>query len=643
MAPAREPVRVVARQLINVLHHQRSRYDERWFGKGEAVLVTEKLTLSDGRKVKNAVIMENPTVRYNLTAPEWRAEHRMPETFYPIDRCVPAESQVRSLFKDIAEATDQMDFFNETRGPGSNRRRQKLHGHRWLHGSDADVTDHYIDRYMEHYAAELDVVSPLECAFGDIEVDPIDHNGFPNEFEAPCPITMLTYFHAPSKKLTIFLTRSMSRPNPQIAEFEANQLEMREMLYCEANRAPLERAGLVEPGCDWRRVRGLLLLPDGKMPDEGPEQQAEKLERCRDVEFVFCDTEMEAVLGFLQQVNEIDKPDTFAFWNGCFDLNTMINRLRKAGHDPAEAFTAGAFAKWPYAEYKVDIFNTEPTDSGDAFTAAGYTVWMDQMLSYASLRKQQGKKESYGLDFTLRQELKESKVEFEGSIRDLAYRDYAKFVVYGALDVVPMATLEEKLGDIDLSYRISMLTRTRMHKVMKKTVCLRNLANVFLRERGFAISNNRNRLMERTESEKFRGGFVASPSLMDYAGILLDGVRSARVFEAVVDLDAKALYPSVILLGNIDAAGQLGRLLLYLLDGREVDSSEWVEAVAGGSPVETGRLWFGLPGLAELSHAVLGAEGLAPAELAAAEAPLEDRQPSEEEAGESEEVEEAAD
>lgn len=79
------------------------------------------------------------------------------------------------------------------------------------------------------------------------------------------------------------------------------------------------------------------------------------------------------------------------------------------------------------------------------------------------------------------------------------------FLIYGGIDVVPMAALEARTEDIALAYQLSMMTRTRFHKIMKKTICLRNLAEIFYRERGLALSNNRNRNKERTDSAKFRG------------------------------------------------------------------------------------------------------------------------------------------
>jgi hypothetical protein len=395
----------------------------------------------------------------------------------------------------------------------------------------------------------------------------------------------------------------MSRPNPQIAAFEAELESHQDRILCEVNRAPLEKASLIPANCPWTDIAALL----GQADDEARSKAWETC-RCVQVEILFHDTELEAILAFLNVINEVDRPDTMAFWNASFDINTIMNRLRKLGVDPEEAFTPLDFGRWCLADYQVDTFNTQESDRGDTFTAASYTIWVDQMLLYASLRKQAGKKDSYSLDFTLRAELGEGKLAYEGSIRDFAYRDYARFMTYGALDVVPMATLEEKTDDIATAYQLSQVTRTRFHKVMKKTVCLRNLAVPFFRERGFTLSNNHNRNRERTEeAEKFQGGFVADPRLMEATGTEIGGSPSDRIFDDVVDEDAAAMYPSILLAFNIDALGQLGRLMRVTADGQaEKPASDLAEAWAAGDDVELGKRWFGLPGLGELAADVLG-------------------------------------
>ena len=499
------------RQLINVVHHSKSMWHERWFGKGQCVLFVEKIHMPDGRTVKKVVANDKPTIRYHVTKPEFWEEHKHPELAYEVDKCDEYESELENLYKDIAGLTDQMSYYNETRGPGANRRRRHLHACRWLHGSDANVVDSYIDRYMEHYKSVLDTTSPLELAFADIEVDIVDHVGFPEEADAPCPVSLITYFHAPTKKMTQFALRNMVRENPLIAEFEANYDENIARILCEVNRGLLEkpRKGkdgeklkpLIAEGCAWEEIAAQIGMVEGV--DADPET-VEAL-RCTEVEVRFYDDELELIRAFLHQVNEVDRPDILAYWNMRFDILTKMNRLRKLGADPEQEFTPKDFKQWQLADYSVDTFNTEPTDNNDTFTCTSYTIYVDQMLLYASLRKGSGKKESYSLDFTLRSELGEAKHDHGYDFRQLPYQSYIDYLIYGGLDVVPMATLEEKTEDLALAYQLSMTTRTRFHKIMKKTICLRNLAAVFYRERGLVLSNNRNKLKERTDSEQFKG------------------------------------------------------------------------------------------------------------------------------------------
>ena len=96
--------------------------------------------------------------------------------------------------------------------------------------------------------------------------------------------------------------------------------------------------------------------------------------------------------------------------------------------------------------------------------------------------------------------------------------------------------------------------------------------------------------------------------LMAPSGIEVGGQPSNRVFDDVVDFDATSLYPSIILSSNIDADGQIGRLLLRKEDGSLGDTFELIEAWACGDPIEIGREWLGLPGVADLTEAVLDKE-----------------------------------
>ena len=601
----------ITKQLLSVMHHNKALYHDKWFGKGQCILVVEKVRAPDGRCIKRVLKVTDPTVKYYVTKPEYQDSHILPELAYPLEQCDQYESPVDKLYSHIAQLSGQMDYFNETRGPGANRRRKKLHDHRWLHGTDANLVDHYMDRYMETNKDCLDSISPLTMAFADIEVDIIDHVGFPDEQDAPCPINLVSYFHAQNKKLIQFILRNGVRENPLIAEFEDSADERRIQLLCEVNRAKLEKerkgkdgeklAPLIAKGADWTTIAAQLGYVEGI---DGDEETINAL-RCTDVEFRFFDTELELLEAFLYHVNEVDRPDILAYWNMKFDIVTQINRLRKLGVDVDNAFTPKDFRPWALADYNEDTFHTEPTESGDFFNCTSYTIYVDQMLLYAQLRKTSGKKESYSLDYTLRSELDEHKYEYEGSLRDLAYRDFTSFCIYGGIDVVPMAALEERTEDIALGYQLSMITRTRFHKILKKTTCLRNLAEEFYRDRELVLSNNRNRNKERTDSAKFRGAFVASPKLMAPTGVTIGGKPSDRIFDNVVDFDATSLYPSIITSTNIDASGQVGRIVIPNEDGTDGEASLLVEVWASGDIMEVGKEWLGLPGLAELADLVL--------------------------------------
>jgi hypothetical protein len=604
---------VVRHQLINVIHHNMALYHSDWFGKGQCVMLVEKLHFPDGTTKKQVLKVEKPTQQYSLTAPEFQAEHELPELAYPSNRCELYESPIDQLDRHVAELTGQMAYYNETKGPGANRRRRKLHDHRWLHGSDANIADAYIDRYMEKYAKEgvLDTTSPLEQAFADIEVDGVDYRGFPDERIAPVPVNLITYFHRPTRKMTQFILRNTVRDNPAIAQFESDTGYWLVRLMAEYNRAPLEKARkgadgvklapLVPKDCEWEVIAGQIGLTEGV--DADPDSVAAC--RLQDLDLLFYDTELELLEAFFHLVNEVDRPDTLAYWNASFDIRTMMGRVQQLGFNPAEAFSPQDFRPWCIADYNEDTFNAlKPTESGDVFTVSAYTIYIDQMLLYAQLRKAGGLKESYSLDFTIEAELGQNKLEFAGPISQFSYNDFPRFVEYGGKDVLPMADLEDKTEDIAQAYQLSMVTRTRFHKILKKTVCLRNLANVYYRDRGLTLSNNRNRNKERIDTEKFRGAFVADPQLMGATGIIMGGTRSDRVFDDVVDFDATALYPSIIIGFNIDQSGQVGRLVTLDEYGQDVNSFTLMENWACGDPLEVGREWLGLPGVAELAELV---------------------------------------
>jgi len=129
------------------------------------------------------------------------------------------------------------------------------------------------------------------------------------------------------------------------------------------------------------------------------------------------------------------------------------------------------------------------------------------MALYANLRKS-AKEESYTLDYIGGKLLGIHKDKVEGDIKTFHFVDYRKFLFYNIQDAIMLLQIEEKNKDIDLFQKVASLTETRVTHALKKTVCLRNLADKFYREKGLIISNNRSKLYVKDESSKIRGALI---------------------------------------------------------------------------------------------------------------------------------------
>jgi hypothetical protein len=216
-------------------------------------------------------------------------------------------------------------------------------------------------------------------------------------------------------------------------------------------------------------------------------------------------------------------------WNLKFDCNTLINRLKRIianelSGDPLtkekifNTIICGEDSKVRQFFYYEDKWNDKVTDKGDYFSNSGFSNWLDQMLIYAALRK--GKEdEALTLEYISEKELKAGKVKFKGdeNIRNLAYLNFPKFCKYGAIDSLLLHFIEKKTNDIDQMYKLGVITKTRIHKVMKKTVSLKNLYYDFLLKKGIVMGNNNN--TNKPKGKKFRGGYVADPLLNSNTGL----------------------------------------------------------------------------------------------------------------------------
>lgn len=187
-------------------------------------------------------------------------------------------------------------------------------------------------------------------------------------------------------------------------------------------------------------------------------------------------------------------------------MGTIINRIIRLGYDPKLILCPDEM-RYKKATIEFDTRNSDPADKCDMIEVTGYSVYLDMLYLYSNLRKS-AKEDSYTLDYIGAKIVGEHKDKVEGDIKTFHLVDYRKFLLYNIQDTVLLLQIDDKLKDTDLFYKIASLTETRITHALKKTVCLRNLADKFYRERGLVISNNRAKIWPKT-GQKAKGALAA--------------------------------------------------------------------------------------------------------------------------------------
>lgn len=569
---------------------------------------------------KEIRVVDTPQITYYINKEEYFVQPGDKE--YQRKKYVPKSTvdkilvPYRDLIKDIAARLGEESFLRECMREKNMYAANRLFLNPNIHQSDMDISDYYIKQFQIQNPIKGDY--KITKGYSDIEVDNLNYQGFPDEFEAPCPIDMVTYYDDESSVCYCFVLLIESD----------TQTEFLENLETEN---PL----IIQEVFEETKVEIKKLVVN------------------------IYDDEAELIKEYFNTVNEC-KPDFLGYWNMRFDINTFINRCNKLNMDPKKVISDKDFP-FKVAEYYTDNRNQDPADSSDGFTVSSYTYYIDMMRGYASLRKTLGKKESYSLDYTTEQELGVSKIHFEGkeSIQNLAYLNFRKFFKYNIRDVILLKLLEDKNADIATIYRLSAITNTRYGKTMKKTTCLKNYAAKNADSNGFIMSNNHNSTYGgeknsayyyhllginnecHTENDmintknakvgdcclrtdlnlvfilnnedatnpknwyklivptKIRGAYVGDPKLNSYIGKSINNRPSKFIFENVIDFDFAALYPSIARILNADSSQEYGKIHIFKLnkDTDEMEDVAWtfIDHMISDDYIKFGSTWFNLP------------------------------------------------
>jgi DNA polymerase elongation subunit (family B) len=456
-------------------------------GKTKSFIVEKVKNKTTGKVKKRVIFDENPDFHFYKTKKGHELDYAA--KCIPVEKVERIDCKYNQLFELIAKITHKEEEYEQIISENKRYKLAGLHNDYNIHQSDV-VLDDYL---MMKWAREnKDVTEPiaLHKAYFDIEVDIINYDGFPQPEEAPCEVNFISYLSDKNLILNSYIL--YNRENTSMREF----LRKAKM---DKETNSLDTA----LGNEWA-----LKVLEEHFTEPNPKSKSSKPLKGLCVR-VFT-SEQELIKAFFDDVHE-DKPDFLGGWNSHFDIQTIKSRLENHLDEKAVNFFCPSDFPFKKVDIRKDEHAIDVSDRAHEFSISGYTIFCDLLYYYASIRKtSKGKKESWKLGDILLEELGESKFEYEGSIKDAAYMNYEAFLIYSQIDSYRLYQLEEKNGDVDLLYGMSLLTHTRIEKVMRKTISLKNLATTMLFDNGYALCNNHNKFIKTGEKKKFRGALTIS-------------------------------------------------------------------------------------------------------------------------------------
>lgn len=431
----------------------------------------------------------------------------------------PIECNYTDLEKTIAELTGNKEFYQRNRESGNYRANKQLHTLNSILGSDIDIEDYYRLVFDTQFINEPCSISK---AYFDIEVDGLYARGdFPLLGE--CPINAVSLINESTNTVYVFLLENSK--NRLIEEFKQS---IDNDLFKELQEFIIENVGGLE-----------------KAQKYGVDKLNFQFNFYRE------DEEIRLIQDLFIHINTLS-PDFLVAWNMAFDVPYIIERIKNLGEDPALIMSDPSYQE-KYAEYYLDmVHGVEYEARGDFYNIASDTVYLDQLIHFASRRKNQSQFPDFKLDTAGSIIAGVHKLDYSDittQVAKLPYLNYKTFVFYNIMDTIVQKCIESKVNDIDYIFNKCLMNNTRYAKGHRQTYYLTNRAIKEFRKSGYIFGNNINKYFgKKTE---FEGALVNDPTHnSDYAKVKQHG-EVLNVARNLVDYDYKSLYPSVARENNL--------------------------------------------------------------------------------------------
>lgn len=566
--------------LLNTIYHypRKDKYGK-WQPGAIDLIIKDN---NSGEKFLETVV--DPMYEYymlldNVEVPNYNLEYAMKEDC----KCIIVP--YNQLQKDIAERLGKLNQFYENCRNGNRAANKTMCNYAPnILMSDMDIEDNI--RFQFSHTYENNYTKPSK-SYLDIEADVINCKGDFVEL-GECPINAVSFIDDQSLVIHSFLLRNDK--NPLIAKFE------------EETKNPMLHM----------RLKQFLINAVGGT-EQAKKYKVDKME----VKFHFYDEKDEIVMlqHLFNYINNL-KPDFVLAWNMAFDIPYIIQRIINLGYNPKDIMCHPDF-KYKEVSYLIDErnqFNYE--ERNDFAKISSYSVYLDQMIHFASRRKGQSAIANYRLDYIGQITCGVKKLDYSHITKNLAelpYKDYETFVFYNIMDTIVQYCIEYKVNDINSAYNNVLLDNTRWSKIYRQTVYLKNRAAKSYYNYGMIIGNNVN---QNTPKVSFPGAFVADPKLnSDYSKKRING-RPVSIYDNLDDFDYKALYPSITSEFNMSKTTLIGHVNIpdkvYEFENRfHRDDIKWkreaqfMDDLQSHNWIEFFNRWFHFAGYEEMYDDVI--------------------------------------
>ena len=517
---------------------------------------------------KSIQMIHRPEMEVYIVKPEHRNYTHI-RNFFEKDKCYVFRCHYSTRYAEIAR---EMKYTTPDEARTSP----------YVFGADMRIEQYYMMQFEYEY--HTDAPKDLSLGWFDIENDIINLDRFPEYGETP--INAVTYVDNDTKQVyTLVLTtnnmRELPKDHPKYAQFQ-------------------DLAATFDHDMKW-----LIDHP------------AEFVEMCHKVfddkypgmeyNLLLFDQEINLIKAFWDIIHAADN-DFISAWNLPYDIQNMMDRPARLGYDPDSIIPDNRFGPNRHVKFDED---PNPVVHKKKHTCITYTIpnFVDDMVNYAGIRSGGAKLASHKLNYVARKELKDEKLDYSesGNIRTFVYEDLLKFLLYNIKDVLLLAGISWKTGDMNTIYSRMYSSMILPKDSFTTTAVVWGSLTAFINKMGWTFGANKSKFPgmrdrkdpnyaqivsnfqeddsgdiyeelffgDDSEDEdddeeeggtkkrkKYDGAFVANTLHMRPTGYTIMGQPAQYVHRNVGDQDITSEYPSAVVTGNMSNETLVGKVFL---------------------------------------------------------------------------------